>query len=97
MLTVKQIIKVSRFMEQTTECDDSRRMGHVLGVRIPTSGGKAGKGNAKTSTVQVVDGNFLVKQFRFVVADPESKQRAMQKAWQYIHTAVVQAERKQDE
>lgn len=30
MLTVKQIIKVARFMEQTTESDDSRRMGHIM-------------------------------------------------------------------
>lgn len=54
-------------------------------IRIPTSGGKAGKGHNKTSTVQVMDGNMLVKQFRFKVGDSESYRKAREKAKLFIN------------
>lgn len=34
---------------------------------VPTSGGKAGKGNNKTGSLQIRNGNFIVKQIRFKV------------------------------
>lgn len=35
----------------------------------PTSGGKAGKGNAKTSTIQVRRHSLVIKQFRYKVGN----------------------------
>lgn len=49
-------------------------------IHLPTSGGKAGKGCAVTSNVQLRQGNCIVKQFQFVVANPESQKLAAQKA-----------------
>lgn len=57
-----------------------------FGIRLPTSGGKAGRGLAKTSTVQVMCGNMLVRQFRFTVASEKSKQAAMAKAYAFIES-----------
>jgi hypothetical protein len=51
---------------------------------VPTSGGKAGKGHQKTSTIQVRAGSVIVKQFRFVVADQGSRDRAIRKAKDYV-------------
>jgi hypothetical protein len=53
-------------------------------IHVPTSGGKAGKGNAKTSTIQIRKDNVIVKQFRFVVADIGSKNRAIGAAKKFI-------------
>lgn len=47
---------------------------------IPTSGGKAGTGHQKTSTIQVRKGPFIIKQFRFVMGDQASQSAAIQKA-----------------
>jgi hypothetical protein len=47
---------------------------------LPTSGGKAGKGNQKTSTIQVWKDNQIVKQFRFTINDNESRKAAVAKA-----------------
>lgn len=49
-------------------------------IRLPTSGGKAGKGRNRTSTVQVRKDGFLKAQFRFLVNDATSYRAAMQKA-----------------
>jgi hypothetical protein len=54
-------------------------------VRLARStGGKAGRGHNKTSTVQVFKDSFLKKQFRYRVGDTESYVRAEQKAWQWV-------------
>lgn len=44
------------------------------------TGGKAGKGHNKTSTVQVIKDNFIIKQFRYTVDNPASFMRASKKA-----------------
>lgn len=49
-------------------------------IRLPTSGGKAGKGRNRTSTVQVLKDGCLKAQFRFLVDDINSYHLAMQKA-----------------
>lgn len=49
-------------------------------IRLPTSGGKAGKGRNRTSTVQVRKYGFLKAQFRFLVDDVASYRAAMRKA-----------------
>lgn len=57
---------------------------YVLKTASPT-GGKAGKGLNKTSTVQVIDSRemILLKHFRFKVGDPASLARAWAKAWKF--------------
>jgi len=50
---------------------------------LPTSGGKAGKGHQKTSTIQVRKANCIVKQFRFYVDDTESMKVAVGKAKEF--------------
>lgn len=54
-------------------------------IKLPMqSGGKAGKGHNKTSTIQVVyEGVFVVKQIRYNVADILSKNNAIKKALEY--------------
>jgi hypothetical protein len=47
---------------------------------LPTSGGKAGKGQQKTSTIQVRKDNVIVRQFRFDVDSVESRRVAVRKA-----------------
>jgi hypothetical protein len=49
-------------------------------VHIPTSGGKAGKGCNKTSTIQLRRKSSIAKQFSFVVADSASRTEAVAKA-----------------
>lgn len=44
------------------------------------SGGKAGKGRNKTSTVQVLFDGFICKSFRFEMHNPESLKNATKKA-----------------
>ncbi len=54
-------------------------------IHTPASGGKAGKGCNKTSSLQVRDAaHCIVKTIRFVVADPASKARAKAQAEQFI-------------
>lgn len=53
-------------------------------VHLPTSGGKAGRGCNKTSTLQVRYGGVVLKQFRFTVADFESRKAATRKAKDFI-------------
>ena len=49
-------------------------------IHLPTSGGKAGKGCAHTSTIQVRKDNIIQKQVRFIVADSEGRRAAIHKA-----------------
>lgn len=37
---------------------------------LPTSGGKAGKGKNKTTSLQIRNGNMVVAQFRFKTGTP---------------------------
>lgn len=53
-------------------------------AHLPTSGGKAGKGCAKTGTIQVRRENMIVKQFRFVWADEPSRLKAIRSAKAYM-------------
>lgn len=46
----------------------------------PESGGKAGKGHNKTSSIQVRQGDRMVRQYRFKVNDYESCLKAIEKA-----------------
>ena len=50
------------------------------------SGGKAGKGCNKTSTIQVMNAErtMLLKQVRYTVGDPESQKKAVIKACKFI-------------
>lgn len=57
---------------------------HGFEFRVPTSGGKAGKGFNKTSSLQVLRGNLMVRQFRFVVGDAASRKAAIEKARQFV-------------
>lgn len=50
---------------------------------LPTSGGKAGKGNQVTSSIQVRSGNAIKANFRFRLDNPASRSRAIQKAKDY--------------
>lgn len=54
-------------------------------IKLPIqSGGKAGKGHNKTSTIQVIyEGMMVVKQIRYTVANPSSKNEAIKKALEY--------------
>lgn len=53
-------------------------------IRVPTSGGKAGRGNNVTSTVQVFDGVCIRKSIRFSMIDPEHAKRAARQAREFI-------------
>lgn len=54
-------------------------------ITVPTSGGKAGKGYAKTSNVQVRDRQFCIpKMFQFNVGDAESIRAAARKAREWV-------------
>ena len=53
------------------------------GLYVPTSGGKAGTGLNKTSSLQVRAGGCIVKQFRFTVLSPASRAKAVSKAREY--------------
>lgn len=53
---------------------------------VPTSGGKAGKGLAKTGSVQVRRMGVIVKQFRFRCDDEGGRKGAVQKAAAYVRS-----------
>jgi hypothetical protein len=61
-------------------------------IEQPTSGGKAGKGCAVTSSIQVIQrhgfGSRLVANFRFVIADGKSRDRALLKARDFIDSKL---------
>lgn len=50
-------------------------------VYMPTSGGKAGTGHNRTSTIQVRRDNMVVKQIRFNMADGALEAVRKAKAW----------------
>ena len=58
-----------------------------------STGGKAGKGLNKTSTLQVIEkippGYFIKKQFRFTVGNKESENKAIEKAKIFIKKNLV--------
>jgi hypothetical protein len=54
-------------------------------MRIPLSGGKAGRGLAKTSNVQVYKPGVCLKNFRFKIGDAISRQSAIDKAKDYVN------------
>jgi hypothetical protein len=58
------------------------KLGELNGYEfhVPTSGGKAGKGCNRTSTIQLRMGNRIIKQFRFTLDDPASRTKAIRKA-----------------
>jgi hypothetical protein len=47
---------------------------------VPESGGKAGNGCNRTTSIQVRKGPYIVKQFRFVMSDAKSRADAIAKA-----------------
>ena len=60
-------------------------------VEARKTGGKAGNGRNKTSTIQVIEivgnkGYNILKQFRFNLMDESSKQKAKQKAKEYVNS-----------
>jgi hypothetical protein len=57
-----------------------------LEVHLPTTGGKAGRGNARTGSIQVRDSNMIVKQFRFLWADAASRAKAIDGARAFMRT-----------
>jgi hypothetical protein len=58
-------------------------------IHAPTSGGKAGKGNNRTSTVQVRLGNQLKKQIRYTVGKPKARELAIDKARSFIARQIA--------
>jgi len=58
---------------------------------VPTSGGKAGKGCNVTSSLQVRKGYYVIKQFRFTLADADSRTKAIQKAKDFVQDIDVYA------
>ena len=63
-------------------------------IHIPISGGKAGKGLNKTSSLQVRMDGCILKQFRFKTSDREDRQRAFNMAnmWIEYHRAKTRLE-----
>lgn len=53
-------------------------------IHVPTSGGKAGKGRNKTTSLQIRRGNAIAKQFTFVLADEASRSKVTAKAKKWI-------------
>jgi hypothetical protein len=66
-----------------------------LATLAQQTGGKAGKGFNKTSSIQVYDMNLprIVKQFRFKVNDSDSFHKASEKAMKLVQE-LYQAENK---
>lgn len=53
-------------------------------IHQPTSGGKAGKGCARTSTLQVRQDSQVLKSFRYTCDRPETRRKALSKAKQFV-------------
>lgn len=64
--------------------------GHTIRLARPT-GGKAGKGNNLTSTLQVFreGGHQILKAIRFNVADAESRKAAARKARAFVDSVTT--------
>lgn len=58
-------------------------------IHVPTSGGKAGFGCNVTSTIQVRKDGCICKQFRFTIADNESRDRAIAKAKGFVNPSFT--------
>lgn len=60
---------------------------------LPESGGKAGKGCNKTSTVQVFDptNGFLVKQIRFSMSEQGAVANAVRKGKKWVDNELEKA------
>jgi hypothetical protein len=56
------------------------RVNNLLITLAKQTGGKAGKGHNKTSTIQVMDGHIVIKMFRFKVDSITGYNKALQKA-----------------
>lgn len=59
-------------------------------IHVPTSGGKAGTGRNRTSTIQLRRANCIQKQFSFVMDDPDSRSRAIAKAKHFAESQAKQ-------
>lgn len=57
-------------------------------IHQPTSGGKAGKGNNITSSIQVRLDSTIVKTIKYSVHRPGGKAGAIAKAKMFIHTEM---------
>lgn len=59
-----------------------RKLGQIgrFVVLVPTSGGKAGKGCARTSSIQLRVDGCIARQFRFDLGSDTSRARALIKA-----------------
>jgi hypothetical protein len=60
-------------------------------IRLPESGGKAGKGHNKTTSYQVLCDGFILKQFRFIVGCPLSSKSAARRARLFIEDRIKRA------
>jgi hypothetical protein len=58
-------------------------------LHLPTTGGKAGRGQNKTSTFQLRRGSQIVKQFRFTVGDAASRRVAYEKIKHFIRNETT--------
>ena len=61
-----------------------------------TTGGKAGKGRNKTSTIRVLEDNRILKQFRFKVGDFSNRDVAIRKAVSFIDNVKAPAKGEED-
>ena len=77
---------MTRFKGKLPMYDIKGTNGKLYTIKLPIqSGGKAGKGYNKTSTIQVIyEGMLAVKQIRYKVGDHESKMAAIKKALEYV-------------
>lgn len=66
------------------------KLGEMNGYEfhLPTSGGKAGTGFQKTSTIQIRKGGIIIKQIRFVIGDPAKRREAVAKAKDFVNAQV---------
>lgn len=70
-------------------------------ITLPMSGGKAGKGKQKTSSIQVRVNGFLIHQTRFRVDNPAARKSALERAKLFLDARIKldqerNAARKQD-
>jgi len=61
--------------------------GYIVKPASPT-GGKAGRGYNKTSTIQIIENMCVIKAFRFKMNDFNSRAQAVQKAKSFIDEQI---------
>ena len=74
-------------MNVAAELAKNREIKRMLKIKYAKkTGGKAGKGHNKTSTIQIfdMDTNCIVKQFRYDMNSIISHQKAIKKAQEYL-------------